>query len=639
MLKREQSYSTQPFRPGRSGFVLIYILSIATILFLLVGAVLSLYKQQLFISRTEVDRSRALYAAQAGLSYAIAQLEEDPSWTSGYNHVMLPGNTAGYSLQFAANPSTAGPLDSINNLNGVSAVDSYLGTGTVPSHSALLIVTGYSGTAVKTVEALVVVGASPLKDVAIAATGTLHFRGNAKIDGVDDLTSSSSSLPSGIYSDLAHGTAITYAPRAANPSDQFIVTGKIMTQSDSATAIDLSGNHSVGGIETGVPPKLFPHPNIAAILQSHSTVPGPSIPSTPGLVTLTGDNYYPSDVTIQGDLTLNGGAKLYVNGKLTVNGSVTGNGGIIASGDVSLYGNADVAASQNDYISIMTSGNVILKGFQGESFMESLVSGNAEATQRWNELKWALQQIQNYLITYSALTPQQLGQQMQSDDHKLDSYMSIISRHDWGDPAFVGKTYRDSSSYFKNLIGNGPPLSTQKFLYQRFQTLGDLFRDCWHTRNAPLGPGTSDVRWSGGVASGIVLDNFAQYDPNLDGGIFDNAESWNVINTPQRAQVLQDIIQMINQVSYEQPGSALFKGFIYAEGVLAASDDLNVYGTVIINGNPNRPPLNFRGKTYNPGDVIIADHSRLIYVDTMFRHGVENLAGIGSLEIKHMIIK
>ena len=617
-----------PSRTSRRAFALLYLLTISLFVVMLLGSLLTLSQGQIARSRHLADRSQALLAAEAGVAAVVEKLEEDPSWSAGFHEKALPGGLGTFTAVFAA-PSTTSDEICINNLSNAHPVDSYHGASTVPPRSALLIVTGHANTVKKTVEVLLVPGGDVNDGSGIVASGKISLRGDVKIEGVRSLTDSSS-VPVNIHSNSEEtGTQIAYSP--TQPSDSLSVSGTVTSSSSSATptAISLAGTVSVDDRQSQVPPRKLPHVNIEAILSDHASQPGPPIPTLPGNFSLSGNNYYSGDVVIHGDLVLDTDARIFVTGNLTINGSVRGNGALIVGGDTRLYGDSQVSADRNDYVSILSRGHVVLSGFNGEAYMDSLVSADPVAGEHWEDTRWALDQLQSYLQAHAHLTPGELGARMQADDAMLDSWQSIIARHGVSTDTVGGRTrHSDTSAYFRAQLGSPvDPLSSQAFLARRFQQLDDMFRQCWFGRD-----GASPRR-----VNDDLLDNFADWDPSLDGGLFDSAQSWNQITTAHRAEVLNEITMTVQQYDYERLGSADFQGYIFTSGALVVQNDLNLLGTVVVNGDESRPSVTVDGKTYLPGEVAFLGSSKLTYVEEIFRGGVENLNGVGKLDVKRWV--
>jgi hypothetical protein len=610
-------------------FALTYFLVVSALVVMLTGTIVILCQRQLFTSRSGVDRNGALYASEAGIADATAQLERDGTWTTGFSKKPLLSGEGHYSMTFASNPSTATAFESINNLQGSMAADSYRGPATVPPRSALLVVTGQFGSMTRTVEVLLVPGADPLAFTGMAATGKVDLRGDVSIDGIESLTDRTP-VNASIHSNReGGGLQIEYVP--PNPGDSLSVTGNVTSSGSSAvaTAIQLAAPSTVAGQASQLPPKRFPRINVDALVADQIGNPGPPLPVSGSASLSNPNNYYAGDVVINGDLTLQADARLYVAGNLTVNGSIRGSGAVVVQGDTRFYGDADIKSTGNQSLSLVSKGHVVLSGFNGQAYLDSLTSGSAIAAEHWSDLQWSLEQVQSYLRTHSNLTPLAMGAQMSTDDAVIDGYQSIISNHGHGLTYTIGGRNRHSNTagYLKAAVGTGSPVSAQAFLNRRLQQLEDLFRVCYRDR-------------SGGsprFANANLFDNYALWDPALDGGLFDSLQSHVPIDTAAREQAWRDLKQMVEQYDYSRLGSAQFKGFIYTSGAFVAESDINVLGSVVVNGEPSIGNLTWGNVTYQPGDCIVRGDCRLTYVRQMFEEGVQNLSGVGVLDVKRWV--
>lgn len=634
--------------PRRSGFALAYLLFFAVLIAMCVTALLALGRQGLQTTRGGVDRTRALYAAEAGLARAIAEMERDPTWTAGFNDQTLPGGTGTYSTTFATNPADADKDKSYNNLMGATPVDTYHGPLSLPAHSAVLVVTGRSGVATRTVEALVVTGVDvPVTD-ALTATGPIRLAGSVRVDGRKSLVDGASRLANLHHNSMESGIiGVTYHG-GSEPWEQIQVTGEVTSSSPSPSneVIVFNTSSSVPTARSAVPLKELPRPNITAMLDEHSSLPGSPVPPTPGNWALSGDNYYAGNVTVNGDLELQDGARLYVRGNLFVNGSVRGMGTLVVGGSSEFYGDAEVSGQRSEYIALLSRGSVTLKGFEGQTYMRALASGNGEAAERWEDLSFGLRRINEIMKPLSGLEADVFQEQLKAADAELDLYQAMVGHHPYGviiatqqglAPALTAqgreRTY-SNSTYFRDLLGGGPPLSAQRFLTDRFQHLDDWFRQ---------GQLQRDHNAATGLMGSDMLDNYEAWNPVIDGGMFDSLQSihqqgaYPVPFTGDRPALFSDAMAAVQAFDYDRLGNANFKGLIYTSGAFVGRDDVTVLGAVIVNGDPDVPALEFDGVTYQPGQVGLFGHSRLTRVDEFFDDGVHTLVGAGSLDIKRWV--
>jgi len=599
---------------------------------ILITTLLTMSRNQLFVSQQSLAQQQALYAAEAGLAIAMAELEKDPTWVAGFSDQPLPSGNFSFSLSFASDPSTATSRESINNLGGLASVASYHGPGTLPARNALLIVTGRSGLAQRTIEAQVVYGSRLPKDLAISSTGKIELDGNIKIGGHPTLYD-----PSGVAVDLhtnssAPGVLVSYTNSGPNPSASLEVSGTIRSGGSPGSVV-LSGTNTVGGVEEGVPPRLLSKRNSDAVLADSVGLPSPAIPTAPGPLTVSGERYYPGDVTINGDLVLEGNAKIHVAGALKINGSVRGTGALIVWGKTELYGDSRVSANSEDYVAVLTKSHLIVKGFDGQAYLDSLAASDPLAAEHLEDLRWGLQKIESLIEAQGTADPASLSSFFNLNDIEFDTVQNIITEHEngtaLGQTVFTGTRNRhtNSSGYLKSLIGPGTTGSTEAFLSAKMDMIDDLFRDTRYDRN--------NNHATNGTFQ--VLDDFSTWDPFTSGGLFDSVQSANSASTPTRIETQRRVLGMINQLDFDRIGSAEFKGFVYAEGAVVVKSDVNIEGALVVNGNPGVGTLTDGGKVYHPGDLSLQGNCGVTFVEELFDRGVLILEGSGTLDIKRWV--
>ncbi|MEW6280549.1 MAG: pilus assembly PilX N-terminal domain-containing protein, partial [Candidatus Eremiobacterota bacterium] len=361
----------------RRGLALVSVLLMGAVLLVMVLALYKSVHGELFLSKNQHDQVVALNAAEAGLADAITVMEITPGWALGFTDKPLPGGQGAYSVTFWDGTGTPGELDSINNLGGLAAVASYYGP--VPPNSALILSVGKKGGAVRRVGGLVRGGLSEV-DTGLQASGLLQMRGNLKVDGFESLETS---VPLNVEIHSAKtgaGTMVSWDK--LTPTDKALVQGKVSSAGSSADRILFNGSNVAGTTPDysvlsfdNVPPRSVPPVDIQTAIDAKSGSPGSPLPAS-GPVTLNGgDHYYNGDQSIQGDLVLQNGAKIYVNGNLSVNGSVSGEGAVLVAGQTDLRGDASVDATDANYVALLSRGSVVLRGFDGTAFLDSLAAG------------------------------------------------------------------------------------------------------------------------------------------------------------------------------------------------------------------------------------------------------------------------
>ena len=94
------TYSTRAAKRSRTATALLICLFAMTIAALSVLGVLGSVTSQMVAQRNTIDHEYALYLAGAGVHHAIAELEQDASWTTGIPNTPSSG-TEYYSATVA----------------------------------------------------------------------------------------------------------------------------------------------------------------------------------------------------------------------------------------------------------------------------------------------------------------------------------------------------------------------------------------------------------------------------------------------------------------------------------------------------------------------------------------------------------
>ena len=615
------------------GFALIYFLLIMSVVFILISTLFSLGRRQLFTTQAGADRIKALYAAEAGLAMTMAELEKDANWNAGFTDKLLPSGNSTFTAKF----SGTAPDSCVNNLLSANPADSYHGPNTVPANAAILVVTGQSGLSIRKIEALVVSGAHVTRSIGVISTGPISLSGDVKVAGREDSVDARPK-PFDIHTNAEMSGVTVLQPPGGNTLE---VSGQVTTSSTHPGAISLNGNHTVGGQVGGVGSKSIPDINIEALVNDHSSDPAPNLTTTAGVAASSQDSYYAGDLVHNGDLVLENDAFFVVDGNFTVNGSVRGSGTLIVGGNTELFGNADVTPLENESLSILSRGHLTLKGFNGQSYLESDSSLAADLEQT----NFAMNLIQEELYKMSGLPEVDMARRLRENDPLFDTAAALISYHGHGNylmnnsaaPAVIPSSRhgnRGAAIKLRDRFAGAVPGTTEAFLFERLQLVGDLFRDCRCSRDDIYNPDPT-LRPEG---------DYSQWDAEFQGGYFDGFQSateWS-LGTPTEAQMLSGMRQAISAVQefdFDRLGSANFKGLLYCEGAMMVKDDLNVLGSIVVNGDPNLPALvdPDTSKSYLPGELSVSGNSRIIAEDRQTNNGISNLIGSGNLDVKYWV--
>jgi hypothetical protein len=111
----------------RRGIALLLVLVFATIIFTMLKGLTFLATSNSFKTQNHLAETGALFALEAGFAHTINQLEKDPSWTDGFTQETLTKAPGNYSVTFNTSGEPFAPTESINNLEGRTPADSFLG--------------------------------------------------------------------------------------------------------------------------------------------------------------------------------------------------------------------------------------------------------------------------------------------------------------------------------------------------------------------------------------------------------------------------------------------------------------------------------------------------------------------------------
>ena len=612
---------------------------VSAIVLLLVGALLMASRHQVFNSLRQLQVLRAQAAAEAGLASAMAELARDPGWRGNLRDQRLAGDDCAFSVD-----------ECHNNLRGSSAVDSSLGSSSVPPHTALLLITGSASGYRQQIEVFVSGGGFWTQGAALLASDRIQLHDQVFVDGFESLRGGGS-VPGSIHTNLATGDgAVSWQGR------RLLVTGLVSSVSSAPQAIQL-GSGASASVQAGAPFRRLPRVDVAQLVTRLSAPVGPPLSTNP--VVLNGGTHFYNGLTLDGDLVLRDGARLVVRGDLTINGSVRGLGALVVDGNARLFGDSSLSGEKNEYVSVLASQNVYLSGFDGGAYLDRLAQSeptNAstprgqEAAELWSDVKTQVSWLNQFFQQYPSPDP------LHWADNQVDAHLAVLgqgSRH-WGyssnptqvDSLPLSPRRNSTGALLRKIQGSGP---TQTFLRERIQHLDDLFRASNYTRQG------DDGLASRAGARKYLADMLGYLDgswsPERSGGLIDIAQSaWTGWNSPGHgdysdwnagqisrltSKLIPDLIRQVNTIDYDRIGAAQFRGLIYARGGILADGEISVIGSVVADGNPSLGVSNFHGVELHPGQIYLARDSRFTYVKEMFEDGASNLIDLGVLDVLH----
>lgn len=613
----------------RSGVALASVLLMSVILMVMVMALFKSVGGQLFISKNQFDEIVALNSAEAGVARTMQLLELSPTFNADLIDQSMPSLRGTYTIMFWDGSGVPGPDDSVNNLFGLTPAPS--SRGPIPPNSALIICTGKLGSATRRVEALVRGGPSSVEFPVLGA-GELRFRGRMKVDGIESL-SSSNPLDVEIHSSKTGvGNMVSWDPILA--TDRAIVQGKVSSSSNTPDRILFDGSNAPGSYPNydvmdfqRSAPKPAPFIDIESAVAGHSSSPGAVLPSAGTVVLNGGNHYYDTDQSIDGDLVLKNGAKIYVKGNFTVNGSITGKGAVMVTGDTALMGDATLDGSSSDYVSLLSKGNVVLRGFDGTRALDTIAAldpadpttpQGQETQEMWQGVQDAMKEVQ----TVMALPRDQWVGDGVPEQTRFDQARGLLGNDDhWSLPGYGNTVVQD-------LRARLPAGRTGDFLRERLDSL-KIYRRVGEDASR------NDIGWDATSINNILTAwRNGTYDDSM-GGVVDAAQTmdWTTLSSsPNDLAVLDQVVQVTNQLDYDRLGTAFFKGLIYSNGSIYAANEVNIVGAAMTSAL-DAPPSTVDGITLNPGDIYLNNNTRITYVKDMFDNGTPNLAGAGVISM------
>ena len=293
---------------------------------------------------------RARLLAEAAVTRAVCQLQDNPEWGSHGEslQITLPGNPEGADGRLSFDPGTA--AFSTYNFEGDTSRPGY-GQRLVPARSAHLVGEGSCQGVNRRVEAIVTLPPYPY---AIASSGPIESDGELLVGSLDSQSSTGpitadTLYPAHLASNDPLETSITLGPGTTIVGDVRSVGGLRLSE-----GVLVKGQTLAYGQPVALPEIVLENYDP----EGSSQVGYQVLPAELSGTTISGTARASGDVTIWGDLDLDQ-AKLYVGGHLTVHGAVTGQGLVVARGGATIRTGARLAGGQ----AVLLSGDdVLLKG-------------------------------------------------------------------------------------------------------------------------------------------------------------------------------------------------------------------------------------------------------------------------------------
>jgi len=117
---------------NKKGIILVLVLGVILVVVIVSMVIISVMLSQTRLTKHQVDRTKAKYAAQAGINYALEMLRIGPAaggWDYNHNYTLCNNTSAGCSLNNSDLPYkvniTIGSATGCNGLACVNATVNY----------------------------------------------------------------------------------------------------------------------------------------------------------------------------------------------------------------------------------------------------------------------------------------------------------------------------------------------------------------------------------------------------------------------------------------------------------------------------------------------------------------------------------
>ncbi len=575
-------------RQVKRGSALATVLIAGLVLFTLAKALIIISHGSAFSSRNYQDRVACGYALEAGVADAMSCLAANVDWMAGFTDKPLLHGPGTYSVKFAATGVTPGPDESVNNIKGMGLVDGPRGAATVPAGTAEVVVIARVGGSTRKVHVYLTGTVNSSFSTGILAASRIMMSGNVAIKGISDLLTGQSA------------SAELHANTPGNAADVVTwdgtgtaaINGRVSARSTHGNAVNLSGVTPSGGVSTNAGDKVAPTIDILGTVSANSGQPNPGLNPVGSSQVSPGEYYVTGPITINGDVNLEG-AKVYINGDVTINGSLSGSGELYVTGKTTLKG--DTTLTGADGVALFSHGSVELSGFDGNNYLQAVLSSSPTAQVEFNNTVQALTQLQNLVATKA---PSDLFDSGPGHD-QLDSYLNDLGGWDVNND---GAAWR-LADHIETTQPTGP---TRDFMVMRLRDLARF--------------GSEEQNWD--------PEKHWQAGDHRHDGIMLYASHVDVC-------LLEEVMTAVKQFNVNKMGSSVFQGSIYSNGYVYANSDVTVVGAIIATGNNGAAGGTVDGQSVNPGDIVLKKGVDLtINQETIDKFGGSTASGSSVIKLK-----
>ncbi len=594
----------------RSGVAFLSVLLLTLVILMSVGVTVTRTLQGSKFQVQDQHAIGALYAAESGLSEALAELHANKNWQPALYTGSVNNGLGRFELRFGASHS-------VNNLSGDSPVASFRGPASVPPYQALLVVTGFAGPRFKTIEALVSRGGLFPPGTALMSQLGIEFHGSVTVTSVRNLQENSPQP--------ADVSVLNDANSALHASwdgvGQINIAGSVNSNSANPGAIGANiaaGNVSAVhlGQHQSAPRNLRIGDRVSQAFSQgfpSASLSGPATTLSPGNYTLN------SPATYNGDLVLSG-ANLYVSGDFRLNGSIRGTGSVFVDGQTEMQGSTTISGQDAVGVALYSSGDVTLKGLNGTQFLTAFMAGagsDANAVSYSQHLSHFRHFTRQMLLAVEAgvSAPSLLGNPTRfgnppdiqgSGLSDFDGwYGALVADVPWNNYGNTGvaSIHTNPVRRLTQALEAGAPSPTRDFLLQKFRELRPVPTSV-DTLAAQVGDPMSTVGLLGNrpVSSGFGGVDLAQVSAHLtqlrngsDNALLDVfndvVNNTTLVPPSDRVQLQNRVLSTLRELDFDRPGMGYFQGIVFTEGNFVARDEVRVLGALYAVGPSSRVRL------------------------------------------------
>ncbi len=569
------------------GIALAATLLLMSVLMILTTSLLKTLGGQNFGAQAHYRQALAQQAAEAALSHALARLRSQSNWSGGIPWQSLSQGEASYRVEF-------GSAASVNNLLGPAALDGPRGPATVPPHSVWLVCEGRSGTARRTLEALIGSERIRLDDTALLSRGRIRAWGKFSIDGLTEPGGDASQA--GVHSNLETDSgAPSFHWSPLQPTDTATVTGGVTARDGRPPeeALRFDGVHSVGSLRSREGPRRSVQFDIPGLVSQARTTALPLTLQADETVVPPGKYYLEGPISNPGSLTLQAGAEVYVHGDLELSGAVRGKGSVIVDGATHLRGDVELAAGNK--VALLSQGDVHLEGYDASGYLDGITGAPGVVS----NINSAMDRI------ISLCQSGDLG--VMGSNGRLDQANHVLNT---GSGNSYNNLPQNQLVVLRDMVSGQPADPRRDFLVKRLDSLIP-----YHDH----GGGSQDDRvdW----VRSFLAQPSTRTPKVLEALSDDYGNLQTDLTEAERRQALKLVAQIARTVRADGLSTSYFEGLIYTEGRFQADKGVSIVGGLV-----------------SGQDVELNQGIRLTYLKSLF-DSQDPIEIPGALQVKTWILR